>query len=598
MKRRKIILILAAMVVLAPAFADDGGSYRPEDWTYGNIYVKKPNDKIALERELLVVEQTDMSEYDQKTRKWKKVTGSEVTALFDFVNTTRENVVVPCAFPVVVKTQVAVEKDGTVSGYVPVWNGYRADEAVLVVAFGESDISGLTKERLLSLDKKLRTKSAEDYLGLLSRMGFSDSCLKPCAIEQDGNQVAVLTVGIETAVEKDEKATETVSVRNSHKGEEVYELTLTLHFYHELRFSPLSRSKLSVCYEIDSWKTSYRGETYELTYDISTGGTWKDAMKSFLVFTDGMMTAHGSRADFEWTDLGELSTRGAGFMLYAVENYKPQKGESLAFKAKTPYRDGPSDVWEREGRQDFVKNVHSSSAYKGSYKIAGDNKDINRVYRNADEYLRTSTYGAETSFDGIPYNGWVEGAAGDGVGEWIEFTLTKAALGPFASNGLARFAGRKHERYADSDFTVVTKAGGEAGATWQVNNRVRTMTLTSSALKETVTLRLADIFPADGNDFSPDWISLNAVQNPFILPKGTYRMTVGGVYKGAKYDDTALGEVWFFPLSPAAERILTADLSTDGFYATPLVRIVQAHAACYTAALENAQRREDAASEK
>ena len=88
------------------------------------------------------------------------------------------------------------------------------------------------------------------------------------------------------------------------------------------------------------------------------------------------------------------------------------------------------------------------------------------------------------------------------------------------------------------------------------------------------------------------------MQNPFILPKGTYRMTVGGVYKGAKYDDTALGEVWFFPLSPAAERILTADLSTDGFYATPLVRIVQAHAACYTAALENAQRREDAASEK
>ena len=155
MKRRKIILILAAMVVLAPAFADDGGSYRPEDWTYGNIYVKEPNDKIALERELLVVEQTKMSEYDQKTRKWKKVTGSEVTALFDFVNTTRENIVVPCAFPVVVKTQVAVEKDGTVSGYVPVWNGYRADEAVLVVAFGESDISGLTKERLLSLDKKL-----------------------------------------------------------------------------------------------------------------------------------------------------------------------------------------------------------------------------------------------------------------------------------------------------------------------------------------------------------------------------------------------------------------------------------------------------------
>lgn len=577
---KKLISIIVSLTVLAAiAFADDGGSYNPEDWTYGNIYVKEPNDKIALERELLIVEQTE----------------GYVTALFDFVNTTRGSVTVPCAFPVVVKTQVSVQKDGTISASIPMGNGSRANEAVLAVAFGKDNFEGLSKDELLSLDKKLRTISAESYITELSESSFSNSILKPCKIEQDGKEVAIQTVGIETSIEKNEEDTEYISEYDWHDSKEIYDLTLVLHFYHELHFSPSARSKLSVSYKINSMKKSYKGTSYELTYDISTGGTWKGAMKSFLVFTDSQMTAKGSQTGFETTSLGKLSTYVAGgFTLYAAENYKPQKEEELFFRAITSYDEGLMQVNEREGSQVFVKDVRSSSSYKGTYKIAGhDNYDFDQ---NADKNLRVSTYDAETSFDGIPFNGWVEGTKGDGIGEWIEFTLTKAALGPFASNGLARFAGSIYDDYGHNwgndadDFTLLVKAE-HVGSTWQANNRIRSMTLTSSALKKALSLDLADIFPATLNDYSYDWIALNAVKNPQILSKGTYRMTIQSVYKGNKYDDTALGEVWFIPLSPIAEKIITAD--TDSFYTVPINELIKAYASHYVEALENRQQEQN-----
>ena len=115
----------------------------------------------------------------------------------------------PCAFPVVVKTQVSVKKDGTVSAEVPVGNGYMANETVMAIAFGKSGIEGAAKEALLSLDKKLRTLSAKDYLAELSRTERSDSVMRPCSIEQDGNSVPIMTVGIETTVEKGEESTMT-----------------------------------------------------------------------------------------------------------------------------------------------------------------------------------------------------------------------------------------------------------------------------------------------------------------------------------------------------------------------------------------------------
>ena len=106
------------------------------------------------------------------------------------------------------------------------------------------------------------------------------------------------------------------------------------------------------------------------------------------------------------------------------------------------------------------------------------------------------------------------------------------------------------------------------------------MRLTSSALKNPVTLKFTDLFPEIFNWVSNDWIAINAVKNPVLLPKGTYRLTIDSIYKGNKWDDTALGEVWFIPLSPRAEKIFESD--KDAFFTKPVTKTIQHHVNNYT----------------
>lgn len=95
---KKFLCILFACSLVAVAVADDGGARYPEDWTYGNIYVKEPNKSIALEKEYMYV------------------SGDKIEAVFCFRNTTDSIVVVPCAFPIVVKMPFRLENDTVMIG--------------------------------------------------------------------------------------------------------------------------------------------------------------------------------------------------------------------------------------------------------------------------------------------------------------------------------------------------------------------------------------------------------------------------------------------------------------------------------------------------
>jgi len=579
--KKPLIAFWIILFICISAFADDGGSKNPEEWSYGNIYVTEPNEKIALERELLIVEQLADKYYDNNLGGIKKLSEQEINAIFDFKNTTNEAVTVPCAFPIVVTTQVAITSDDSLSNFINFNNGYYSKEDLIQIALEKKDISKVKKDELLSIDKKLRTISAKEYLAELSLYGKLNSECKPCTIMQDGKEVQILTVGIETTVEKNEEITDRLKRYSDTKQKEAYTVTLVIHFYHKLHFSPGARSKLSVKYNIDSLRTAYKGDTYQVTYDISTGGTWKGSISDFVVLTDSVMTVHNSAAAFEETDLDELSISGTDYHLYVCQNYKPRKNEYFEFTAKTPYRDGMETLWEREtDPQAFVKNINASSFYKGTYQIAG-NTEYFMYDNNKDANLRTSGYEAATSFDGIVYNGWVEGVKGDGIGEWIEFTLEKAAVGPFASNGLRRFSGFKNVPTDKEDRTAsILNKSKYIGYTWDSNNRVKEMTLTSPSLKNPVALKFTDLFPETVNWFSRNWIAINAVKNPVLLPKGTYKLTIDSVYKGNRWDDTALGEVWFIPISPRAEKIFESD--KDAFFTEPVTKIIQKHVNNYT----------------
>ena len=100
--KKPVFIFLMMLAALVSVFADDGGSYHPEDWTYGNIYVKEPNDKIALENEILYFN------------------NDNALAVFAFRNTVSQPVKVPCAFPVVIQTKFKIENGMACPNYS--WN--------------------------------------------------------------------------------------------------------------------------------------------------------------------------------------------------------------------------------------------------------------------------------------------------------------------------------------------------------------------------------------------------------------------------------------------------------------------------------------------
>ena len=64
-----------------------------------------------------------------------------------------------------------------------------------------------------------------------------------------------------------------------------------------------------------------------------------------------------------------------------------------------------------------------------------------------------------------------------------------------------------------------------------------------------------------------DWIRQSAIKNPQLLKAGTYRMTINSVYKGKKWDDTVLGEVWFVPIEDNAGKAIL----NDDFFEKPIL---------------------------
>jgi hypothetical protein len=132
----------------------------------------------------------------------------------------------------------------------------------------------------------------------------------------------------------------------------------------------------------------------------------------------------------------------------------------------------------------------------------------------------SNTYLPSNMLDASQNTAWAEGVAGDGIGEWIEFKITK-------------------------DFRV--------GTTWQLSNgynKSRGLWEQNSRVKKFKVVvddqvlgyvMLANISTYQTFDIAPSWI-----RNTPAFKKGTrIRFVIEEVYPGSKFDDTAIS--YFVP---------------------------------------------------
>lgn len=127
------------------------------------------------------------------------------------------------------------------------------------------------------------------------------------------------------------------------------------------------------------------------------------------------------------------------------------------------------------------------------------------------------TYNADNVDDGDPATAWCEGARGDGIGEWIQFTLE---AGPAKK---------------EVNFNGITIANGylKNDSVWGENNRVKTLRFELNG-HPVALMKLAD---------SRDLQFFSGGPVKEVRPGDKLRFVIQEVYPGSKYHDTCISDM-------------------------------------------------------
>ncbi len=482
---RSLLLSLLSFSALSPlAFADDGGSSFPEDWTYGNIYVKDPNSYVALEKEYMCV------------------TADSITAVFCFNNTSDSALIVPCAFPIVVTMPFSMDNDsiflGSFKEEVDPYPWSIIMERPVEFGAPDPDHEGkkkinLLKSELETFDKQLRVIPFSEFDGP-----------SVCSISQDGKNIPLLNVGIETNV-----------CFSSENGGFV---KMVLHFYHELAFAPDTLSILVVSHPVNSTDFIYDCIDYKVEYDISTGATWKDgSIGSFVLLTDLNMDC----------PYGLQKSSVIPFNVFYGVDYKP----------------------------------------KGSFHFTGQDSYCNEVYnrRFPDKGDYISLFKTPKGFltKQPSFDMWYDPLVVDSA---LTFPVSEPCIGPFIANGFVDADNAQDNMelfnyfYDGRDPEMDTL---NIDALWSSYSRIKSATLTRLQDGSSQRLELLDRFPgypypvsASVND---GWYGTNAVRRVSILIPGTYSLSVDDIYPGDSIQTPAFSHVWFYPVGPSLLSIIDKD---------------------------------------
>lgn len=513
---KNILSTLLLLSSVLAVFADDGGTQDFREWTYGNIYVKEPNDKIALKKELMEVD------------------ADSLKAVFVFENTTDEDVVVDCAFPVKMVLTFDISDDDSVCfhNYEPELSPKKYWDIALGMSneiggsFFSASFSMTFSELKQKADKKMKKWTMDEYKQYLSDLNVLDNSFysKGCDIVQDGEAVSIENVAMETTVEREER----------YEGK----LIVTFYFHHKLKFPKRKESLVVISHDMELHYQSYKGTYENFHYDISTGGTWKGEMEAFVVVTPFEMKSNST--EFEVID--------SKVNIYSIKGYKPKPKESLFFERVTG------------AEFELVKFPYSKKYKSERYNLKASADILNPNHLNdGDIYTYISTE--------------------DWKNSWLEFTFDSHVIGPLIVNGLC--VERKNQEvflkeFGDKDWGgLIFDIPCEYKDTlWNRENRVKTVTLTNVKTSEVKTFELSDEYTALAS--SRGWETSNCVKELEVLEPGTYRMNIKDIYKGKNATKTGVSELWFFPI-PTLHQILSEDTGSEHSIFGEVPKIVDAN---------------------
>jgi hypothetical protein len=267
--------------------------------------------------------------------------------------------------------------------------------------------------------------------------------------------------------------------------------------------------------------------SYAYSYILGTGRTWKGPIGRLY-----LAVPFGSDPDLPgaFSRLGKMGQKD----VYLAANYEPAPEDGISIGYSNRSGIDPSYLkylWFEEGKEADASKAPADDfiVVKGASSYL---KDTAAVY-TVDGVIPKAAFGPLSLFDGVPETAWCEGAKGDGIGEWVEFELKRDVEALEVQNGF--------------NMSFIQIEGKAIDTYYEKNNRPKTVEIVSADGKVKKTLPLAD---------TKEIQSFDGV----FLPKGSYKLFIRDVYKGSKWQDTCLGEIYFHPASS-----LFPQLQADSF---------------------------------
>jgi hypothetical protein len=475
----------------------------------GPLYTENENTEVSLEEELLVFS-------------GEKSTTAATDAYFLFYNNSPSAVTVDVGFPVKTFLEINMTSvEGTPVSYSyssGKYGGHNIDFLAIIFASDMKwDRDALSINIPAENIQRREKYSFEDFNGKFGQY-FQ------IRVFQDKKPVTIPFVIMETRVAK--------------KENRQYILEVFFHFQHSLVFPGAGFSKVDVHYSSlvhvagskqFGFKSSfmYYFNSFMWDYILYTGKTWKGPIKTLLFALPEGIDVQMPPGFSEKVIFPVLGSR---MQVYAALQYEPGGTDEIHARytdQEDLSEDGSKNIWFTQPSylakpdkcaQDFV-TVKSGSSFLDEKADIYVNKGV----------IKDADFKPLSLFDGLRESAWVEGRPDEGKGEWVEFSISKDVRGLEIQNGFIRSLKHIEDKNID---TVYEK-----------NNRVRKLEIISSDQNIKVGIDLADtkdlqVFPG------------------IALPRGTYKLYIRDVYKGTKWNDTCLGEIYFFTDNAALQNII------------------------------------------